>query len=229
MMRVEPLTPLLVPAWRRLFEQSSCDCYCRYWHFEGTKNEWLDRCSHRPEENAAEEFQHLGDALANLGDFANAISFFDLAIGRDASYEVAFIHRGIAKRHKGTLDQAIADLSQALHLNSVTIEKLTIEYDRRQRNVWGDMKDESTKGELANRRARALQERGKACDEATMDAKGFLAMTPDQVMGFYILGRCDAQAGRTESARTNFQRAMELAVDPMEKGVMKNLLDGLEP
>jgi GNAT superfamily N-acetyltransferase len=53
-MRVEPLSPALLPAWRRLFEQASCDCYCRYWHFEGTKNEWLDRCAHRPEENAAE-------------------------------------------------------------------------------------------------------------------------------------------------------------------------------
>lgn len=55
MMRVEPLSPPLVPAWRRLFEHAGCDCYCRYWHFEGTKNEWLDRCANRPEENATEE------------------------------------------------------------------------------------------------------------------------------------------------------------------------------
>ena len=188
------------------------------------------------EENAAEEFQDLGDTLANLRDFANAIPFFDLAIGRDPRYEVAFIHRGIAKRLLGELDQAVADLSQALHLNSVALEKLTTEYNRRQRNVWGDRKDKSRMGELANRRARGLQERGQAflflnrCDEATKDAKEFLAMKPDQAwMGFYMLGGCDAQAGRTESARTNFQRAMELAVDPMEKGLMKNLLDGLEP
>ena len=188
------------------------------------------------EENAAEEFQDLGDTLANLRDFANAIPFFDLAIGRDPRYEVAFIHRGIAKRLQGELDQAVADLSQALHLNSVALEKLTTEYNRRQRNVWGDRKDKSRMGELANRRARGLQERGQAflflnrCDEATKDAKEFLAMKPDQAwMGFYMLGGCDAQAGRTESARTNFQRAMELAVDPIEKGLMKNLLDGLEP
>jgi len=54
-MRVEPLSPPILAAWRRLFEESGCDCYCRYWHFEGTKNEWLDRCANRPEENANEE------------------------------------------------------------------------------------------------------------------------------------------------------------------------------
>lgn len=54
-MRVEPLSPALVGAWRLLFERSGCDCYCRYWHFEGTKNEWLDRCANRPEENANEQ------------------------------------------------------------------------------------------------------------------------------------------------------------------------------
>lgn len=37
-----------------LFEASSSACFCRYWHFTGTKNDWLDRCANRPEENAAE-------------------------------------------------------------------------------------------------------------------------------------------------------------------------------
>lgn len=27
-----------------LFEASSCPCYCRYWHFSGDKNAWLERC-----------------------------------------------------------------------------------------------------------------------------------------------------------------------------------------
>jgi GNAT superfamily N-acetyltransferase len=37
-----------------LFEASHVNCYCRYWHFTGTKNEWLDRLAHRPEDNRAE-------------------------------------------------------------------------------------------------------------------------------------------------------------------------------
>jgi len=37
-----------------LFEGCANRCHCRYWHFAGTKNEWLEKCAFRPEENAAE-------------------------------------------------------------------------------------------------------------------------------------------------------------------------------
>lgn len=36
-----------------LFDHASCPCHCRYWHFDGDKNAWLDRCT-RPEDNRAE-------------------------------------------------------------------------------------------------------------------------------------------------------------------------------
>ena len=50
-----------------LFEATSSSCFCRYWHFTGTKNEWLDRCAHRPEENLAEQSAAVtaGDASAS--------------------------------------------------------------------------------------------------------------------------------------------------------------------
>jgi GNAT superfamily N-acetyltransferase len=35
-----------------LFEAASCPCYCRFWHFEGTNNEWLERCANAPAESA---------------------------------------------------------------------------------------------------------------------------------------------------------------------------------
>jgi GNAT superfamily N-acetyltransferase len=37
-----------------LFERSACPCYCRYWHFTGDKNAWLERCAHRVADNEAE-------------------------------------------------------------------------------------------------------------------------------------------------------------------------------
>lgn len=37
-----------------LFGRAGVACHCRYWHFEGTKNEWLERTAFRPELNAAE-------------------------------------------------------------------------------------------------------------------------------------------------------------------------------
>ena len=54
-MVVEPFGPQHLEGFRELFEASSSPCFCRYWHFSGTKNEWLDRCAHRPEDNLAEQ------------------------------------------------------------------------------------------------------------------------------------------------------------------------------
>jgi GNAT superfamily N-acetyltransferase len=53
-LRIEPVGPQHVGALRALFEASSSACFCRYWHFTGTKNEWLERCALHPEENADE-------------------------------------------------------------------------------------------------------------------------------------------------------------------------------
>jgi GNAT superfamily N-acetyltransferase len=53
-MKIELLTAARVPALQALFEAAACPCFCRYFHFEGTKNEWLDRCADRRSENARE-------------------------------------------------------------------------------------------------------------------------------------------------------------------------------
>lgn len=37
-----------------LFEAAGSPCYCRYFHFEGPVNEWLERCAVRKDENRAE-------------------------------------------------------------------------------------------------------------------------------------------------------------------------------
>jgi GNAT superfamily N-acetyltransferase len=43
-----------------LYGAAEAPCHCRYWHFAGDKNEWLERCFLRPEENRHE----LDEALA---------------------------------------------------------------------------------------------------------------------------------------------------------------------
>ena len=55
MIVVERFGPAHLEGFRKLFEASSSSCFCRYWHFTGTKNEWLERCAFRPEENLAEQ------------------------------------------------------------------------------------------------------------------------------------------------------------------------------
>jgi len=36
-----------------LFDAAGSGCFCNYWHFEGDKNAWLERCYLKPEENRA--------------------------------------------------------------------------------------------------------------------------------------------------------------------------------
>ena len=54
--RAEPIDG---PALIRFFERCSSNCYCRYWHFSGDKNDWLDRCANRPDENRDEALRSL--------------------------------------------------------------------------------------------------------------------------------------------------------------------------
>lgn len=37
-----------------LFVRAEHRCHCRYWHFQGTSDEWLGRCFQTPEENRTE-------------------------------------------------------------------------------------------------------------------------------------------------------------------------------
>jgi GNAT superfamily N-acetyltransferase len=52
---VEPLSESNADAWAALFERSGSPCFCRWWHFTGTKNEWLARCAEHPELNRDEQ------------------------------------------------------------------------------------------------------------------------------------------------------------------------------
>lgn len=54
-LRVTPLTPALADAWAALFRSAASACFCRYWHFEGTKNDWMARLAFSPDENEREQ------------------------------------------------------------------------------------------------------------------------------------------------------------------------------
>src|SRR5690349_13861540 len=45
-----------------LFERAESGCFCNYWHFEGDKNAWLERCYLKPEENRAALAARLASA-----------------------------------------------------------------------------------------------------------------------------------------------------------------------
>ncbi len=56
-MIVVPLTAAHRDGFRALMDAAGLGCFCRYWHFVGTKNDWLERSALRPEENEAEQFR----------------------------------------------------------------------------------------------------------------------------------------------------------------------------
>ncbi|HVH47016.1 MAG TPA: GNAT family N-acetyltransferase [Labilithrix sp.] len=53
MIHVEAVTTDHLPRLRAFFDACANTCFCQYWHFLGTKNEWLDRCANDPETNAS--------------------------------------------------------------------------------------------------------------------------------------------------------------------------------
>jgi len=53
-MNVELIAPKHLDALADLFRACESPCFCRYWHFEGDKNAWLERCATSPTVNEAE-------------------------------------------------------------------------------------------------------------------------------------------------------------------------------
>jgi GNAT superfamily N-acetyltransferase len=72
-MRVEPLGASNERAWGELFVRAASPCFCRYWHFAGTKNEWLARCATEPQANRDD----MTSAIARDSDDARGLVAMD--------------------------------------------------------------------------------------------------------------------------------------------------------
>jgi len=73
---VEPATSAHFDRLAALFEACSCGCHCRYWHFAGTKNDWLARLALTPDENKTElaaALQARDDTARGLVAIANTL------------------------------------------------------------------------------------------------------------------------------------------------------------
>jgi GNAT superfamily N-acetyltransferase len=61
-----------------LFHAAGSPCFCRFWHFTGTNNDWLDRCANAPGDNERE----LRDALASGSAEAQGVVALERATGQ---------------------------------------------------------------------------------------------------------------------------------------------------
>lgn len=68
-LRTEAAGPAHAAGLVALFEAAGSPCYCRFWHFTGTNNAWLERTALAPHENRAE----LEEALAQGSDEARGV------------------------------------------------------------------------------------------------------------------------------------------------------------
>jgi GNAT superfamily N-acetyltransferase len=66
-LRIVPLAPDLVGAYGALFEACGSACFCRYWGFEGTKNEWLERTFSAPHRSLEEQAALVREGDAGAG------------------------------------------------------------------------------------------------------------------------------------------------------------------
>ncbi len=62
---VEPLSAANVDAWVALFERAASPCFCRFWHFGGTRSEWLARCATEPDANTNEARRAIAAGAAS--------------------------------------------------------------------------------------------------------------------------------------------------------------------
>ncbi len=73
------------PALAAFFEAAGSTCFCRYWHFGGDKNGWLERSAARPEESRSEleaavrEQRPDGAGLVALGGGGVVVGWLKLA------------------------------------------------------------------------------------------------------------------------------------------------------
>lgn len=65
-----------------LFHAAGSPCFCRFWHFTGTNNDWLDRCANAPGENERE----LREALASGSPEARGVVAIERATGTLAGW-----------------------------------------------------------------------------------------------------------------------------------------------
>jgi GNAT superfamily N-acetyltransferase len=57
--RCERASPAHAEGLLALFESTGTGCFCNYWHFEGDKNAWLERCYVKTDENRAALVERL--------------------------------------------------------------------------------------------------------------------------------------------------------------------------
>jgi len=133
-----------------LFESAGSGCFCNYWHFEGDKNAWLERCYVNPEDNRAALSSRLSSAelcgvVAWTGDtlcgwmkvmraqalprlyaqrvYRNLPCFQGEPAARDGVYAISCCYVAEAERGRGVAKSLLQAAIESVHeLSGVALE-----------------------------------------------------------------------------------------------------------
>jgi len=65
-LEISPAEPRHAAGLTALFASNGYGCFCRFWHFEGTARDWLERCAQRPDENRSEMLAALAEGSPQM-------------------------------------------------------------------------------------------------------------------------------------------------------------------
>jgi GNAT superfamily N-acetyltransferase len=65
-LEISPAEPRHAAGLAALFAANGYGCFCRFWHFDGTSREWLERCAQRSDENRSEMMAALAEGSPEM-------------------------------------------------------------------------------------------------------------------------------------------------------------------
>lgn len=103
-----------------LFDAAECGCHCRYWHFAGDKNAWLERLAQDPARNGAELSHDL--AIPELGPHGTVALLQDRIVGWMKLTRAERVQKLYEQRPYRGLDCFGGDRSRVLTIGCILVD-----------------------------------------------------------------------------------------------------------
>jgi tetratricopeptide (TPR) repeat protein len=162
-------------------------------------------------------YNNRGNARAALGEHAEALEDYGLAIVLSPDYANAYYNRAVCHMQIGNLNLAIADLASSIslkpsapaYLNRAYIyEKLGL-YDAAVDDLTAAIAIDPSFPESFNNRGAALRQKGELA-RAVQDFDRAIMLDPDSAMAYNNRAKTFAQLGQLERAIDDFTRAIAI-------------------
>jgi len=192
--------------------------------FQST-NDNFDIDASTPELKNAEDYNSRGVAYGRKGEYAKAISDFNIAIGLRPGYATAYDNRGHAYSLQGDFARAIPDFNTAIELKP---DYYLAYYNR---GYAYKIKDDKTQAiddftnaiKLKPDYVNAYSNRGIVYSDlgdnirAISDYNKAIELRPDKASYYYNRGLAHKEQGNNDQAIIDFQKSLKLVTSPSDR------------